>query len=65
MEYVQVLAPTIVVALIFWFVVRTLFRVDRNERLAEAEVERNASRSGEAVSGAEPDDSSTDHQKNE
>lgn len=40
MEYVQVLAPTIVVALIFWFVIRALFRVDRNERLAEAEVER-------------------------
>ncbi|GAB3755045.1 hypothetical protein GCM10027591_04070 [Zhihengliuella somnathii] len=48
MEYVQVLAPTIVVALIFWFVVRTLFRVDRNERLAEAEVERNAVQNGEA-----------------
>ncbi|RZU63306.1 hypothetical protein EV380_2922 [Zhihengliuella halotolerans] len=42
MEYVQVLAPTIVVALIFWFVIRALFRVDRNERLAEAEVERRS-----------------------
>ncbi|GHD13602.1 hypothetical protein GCM10008096_30040 [Zhihengliuella salsuginis] len=38
----QVLAPTIVVALIFWFVIRALFRVDRNERLAEAEVERRS-----------------------
>ncbi|WP_309081276.1 hypothetical protein [Zhihengliuella sp.] len=40
MEYVQVLLPTIVVALIFWFVIRALFRVDRNERLAESEAER-------------------------
>ncbi|MEE1622082.1 hypothetical protein ACQ3I4_15825 [Zafaria sp. Z1313] len=42
MEYVQVLLPTIVVALIFWFVVRSLFRVDRNERLAEAEADARA-----------------------
>jgi len=39
MQYVEVLAPTIVVALIFWFVVRSLFRVDRNERRAEAEAD--------------------------
>lgn len=36
MAYVEVLLPTIVVALIFWFVIRALFRVDRNERLAES-----------------------------
>ncbi|GAA3710776.1 hypothetical protein GCM10022377_25440 [Zhihengliuella alba] len=47
MEYVQVLLPTIVVALIFWFVIRALFRVDRNERLAEAEAERRT----EPISG--------------
>lgn len=36
MAYVEVLLPSIVVALIFWFVIRALFRVDRNERLAES-----------------------------
>jgi hypothetical protein len=41
-EYVEVLAPTVVVALIFWFVVRSLFRVDRNERRAEAEADARA-----------------------
>lgn len=39
MAYVEVLLPTIVVALIFWFVMRAVFRVDRNERLAEAEAD--------------------------
>ncbi|MGO2004745.1 hypothetical protein ACTXOR_00015 [Arthrobacter rhombi] len=36
MAYVEVLLPTIVAALVFWFVMRALFRVDRNERLAES-----------------------------
>ncbi len=36
MAYVEVLLPTIVAALVFWFVIRALFRVDRNERLAES-----------------------------
>ncbi|WP_372699071.1 hypothetical protein [Arthrobacter sp. JSM 101049] len=39
MDYVEVLLPTIVVALIFWFVMRAVFRVDRNERRAEAEAD--------------------------
>lgn len=39
MAYVEVLLPTIVVALIFWFVMRAVFRVDRNERRAEAEAD--------------------------
>lgn len=46
MQYVEVLLPTIVVALIFWFVMRAVFRVDRNERRAEAEADaqRDAAR---------------------
>lgn len=46
MAYVEVLLPTIVVALIFWFVMRAVFRVDRNERRAEAEADaqRDAAR---------------------
>lgn len=39
MAYVEVLLPSIVVALIFWFVMRSVFRVDRNERRAEAETD--------------------------
>jgi hypothetical protein len=54
MDYVEVLAPTVVVALIFWFVMRALFRVDRNERRAEAEADARALASGqERGQGAE------------
>ncbi|WP_147433699.1 hypothetical protein [Galactobacter caseinivorans] len=38
MPYVQVLLPTIVVALIFWFVMRAVLGADRSEREAEAKV---------------------------
>lgn len=36
--YFEVLAPSIGVALIFWFVIRAIFRADRNERAAEAQI---------------------------
>lgn len=39
MQYVEALLPTIVVALIFWFVIRAVSNVDRTERLAESEVD--------------------------
>lgn len=36
--YFEVLAPSLGVALIFWFVIRAIFRADRNERAAEAKI---------------------------
>lgn len=36
MPYVQVLLPTITLALIFWFVMKSVFGADRREREAEA-----------------------------
>lgn len=33
------LAPTILVGLIFWFVIRAIIHADRNERKAQAKVE--------------------------
>lgn len=39
MPYIEAVLPTIVVALIFWFVIRAVSNVDRTERLAEAEVD--------------------------
>lgn len=39
MPYVEALLPTIVVALVFWFVIRAVSNVDRTERIAEAEVD--------------------------
>lgn len=36
--YISVLAPSIGVGLIFWLAMRAIFRADRGERAAEAEV---------------------------
>jgi hypothetical protein len=33
------LAPTVLIGLVFWFVMRGIFHADRNERKAYAEVE--------------------------
>jgi len=33
------LAPTVLVGLIFWFVIRSIIHADRNERKAQAKVE--------------------------
>ncbi|MFL4475983.1 hypothetical protein ACIPVK_18465 [Paeniglutamicibacter sp. MACA_103] len=40
MPYIEALVPTIVVALVFWFVMRAVSNVDRTERAAEAEVDQ-------------------------
>lgn len=40
-EYIAVLLPSIGVGLIFWFVMRALFRADRGERRAQEEVNRD------------------------
>lgn len=39
MPYIEELLPTIVVALVFWFVIRAVSNVDRSERAAEAKVD--------------------------
>jgi C4-dicarboxylate-specific signal transduction histidine kinase len=40
--YVEVMLPTIVVALIFWYVMKAIFNADRREREAERKVEQEA-----------------------
>lgn len=47
MPYVEALLPTVVVALIFWFVIRAVSNVDRTERLAESEVDEQIKSSNE------------------
>jgi len=42
MEYLWVLAPSLCVALLFYFVMKALFNADRKERQALAEAEREA-----------------------
>jgi len=36
--YFEVLAPSLGVGLIFWFAMRSIFRADRNERVAETQI---------------------------
>ncbi|WP_010523630.1 hypothetical protein [Nesterenkonia sp. F] len=38
--YLSVLAPSVGVGLIFWLAMRAIFRADRGERAAEAEIRR-------------------------
>ncbi len=46
--------PSIGVGLLFWFVMRTIVRADRNERAAIAEQEAAAARAAEANASAAP-----------
>lgn len=42
MEYIAVLAPSIIVGLIFWFAMKSIFNADKSERQAEARAQREA-----------------------
>jgi hypothetical protein len=42
MEYVAVLLPSIVVGLIFWFAMKSIFNADKSERQAEARAQAEA-----------------------
>jgi hypothetical protein len=56
MEYVAVLLPSIVVGLLFWFAMKSIFNADKAERQAEAQAQAEAeSRAGSPVDGPEPE----------
>ncbi|WP_461169811.1 hypothetical protein [Arthrobacter sp. Z1-15] len=57
MEYVEVLLPSICVGALFYFAMKALLNVDRSERKALAEAER------EADLAADPDTSSPRSEK--
>lgn len=42
MEYVAVLLPSIVVGLLFWFAMKSIFNADKAERQAEARAQEEA-----------------------
>lgn len=42
MEYVAVLLPSVVVGLIFWFAMKSIFNADKAERQAEARAQDEA-----------------------
>ena len=47
------LAPTVLVGLIFWFVIRSIFRADKSERSAYSEIEAEERARAEAQEAAE------------
>lgn len=53
MEYIAVLAPSVVVGLIFWFAMKSIFNADKSERQAEAraQAEANLRNSGPEAEG--------------
>lgn len=56
MEYVAVLLPSLVVGLIFWFAMKSIFNADKAERQAEAraQAEADARAQAEAPKKAPP-----------
>ncbi len=54
MPYIEALVPTIVVALVFWFVIRAVSNVDRTERAAEAEVDEQIKLTAELKDNKSP-----------
>jgi len=46
MEYVAVLLPSLVVGLIFWFAMKSIFNADKSERQAEARAKAEAEARG-------------------
>ena len=63
MEYLAVFLPSLGVGLVFYLVMRWLFRSDRAERVAQAEVERDAERWYEQVREREGNNSPFGHQE--
>jgi hypothetical protein len=42
MEYIAVLLPSLVVGLLFWFAMKSIFNADKSERQAEAQAQAEA-----------------------
>lgn len=54
MEYIAVLLPSVVVGLIFWFAMKSIFNADKSERQAEARAQAEAQEKARP-GDAEPD----------
>ncbi|ALV41237.1 MULTISPECIES: hypothetical protein [Micrococcaceae] len=56
MEYVAVLLPSLVVGLLFWFAMKSIFNADKSERKAEARAQAEAeSRSAAPLNEQNPE----------
>ena len=60
MEYVAVLLPSVVVGLIFWFAMKSIFNADKSERQAEARAQAEADENAQAPDTLRNDGHSSD-----
>jgi hypothetical protein len=58
MEYVAVLLPSLVVGLLFWFAMKSIFNADKAERQAEAKAQAEAE--SRAAGGSNAPDAGSD-----
>lgn len=63
MEYVAVLLPSVVVGLIFWFAMKSIFNADKSERQAEARAQAEADANAPARDTRSSDGHSTGLEK--
>ncbi|MEC5191200.1 MULTISPECIES: hypothetical protein [unclassified Arthrobacter] len=48
MDYIAVLLPSVVVGLLFWFAMKSIFNADKSERQAEARAQAEADGNAQA-----------------
>jgi len=60
MEYVAVLLPSVVVGLIFWFAMKSIFNADKSERQAEARAQAEAEGNAQGRDAVRKDGHSND-----
>lgn len=60
MEYIAVLLPSVVVGLIFWFAMKSIFNADKSERQAEARAQAEAEENAPAADTLRRDGHSND-----
>ena len=54
MDYIAVLLPPIVVGLLFWFAMKSIFNADKSERQAEARAHAEAETQGQRTGFRDP-----------
>jgi hypothetical protein len=66
MDYIAVLLPSVVVGLLFWFAMKSIFNADKAERQAEARAQAEAdARAASEGQGEAGDDSSGSSSKSD
>ena len=66
MDYIAVLLPSVVVGLLFWFAMKSIFNADKAERQAEARAQAEAdARAAAEGQGEAGDDSSGSSSKSD